>query len=488
MQGDVKNTTKLLQYPRMETFDSIDKESLVLIISENIDFRKKYMDDLSYYIGKNVAINRTKNDDQDNPDSRISVPYSRSMTQIVKGYMYKPGLITYDSKNKGYMDKLQDVFDQNNEELKTSELGEAQAKYGLGVELLYSDNGEKGAIPKFTNVKPEECIFIFNMEIEPTLIGTIRYYIIKEDKTKSTRTYRVEVYFTDRIEIYEMVEKGFTQNKEKEIDIKGKLEITQQLNEFPNFYGEIPFVLYRNNQEYHADYQPVKTLVDAYDILMSDSVNELNRFASAYLLLKNFILANADDEAQKKHELEKMKTRRVIELFEDGNVEFLTKEIPDGFINSLKQALREDIEYHSHIPDFRGKSFEAKSGVAQEWSLFDFENLCGDKQAQFEQGLQRRIQLINNFFGIMGTETDKVNIKFERNKPVSKTEKINNIVLLKSSGLVPDQILLEKLKELEIVDDVDEAMGLMEEQKKKNMEMMPMDIDEETPEENEENA
>ena len=84
--------------------------------------------------------------------------------------MYKPGLITYHSENQPYLDKLNEIFRENLEELKTSELGENQGKYGLGVELMYISDKTNiediNALPRFTSVSPEECVFIYNMEIE----------------------------------------------------------------------------------------------------------------------------------------------------------------------------------------------------------------------------------------------------------------------------------------------------------------------------------
>lgn len=472
MNNDIKNQIRLSQYPKLEKFENITKDELLKFIENNKCFRQKYLNDLDYYVGKNVTINKKNNTDKNNPDSRISIPYARTMSQIVKGYMYKPGLITYQSKNEKYIEQLQEIFNENNEELKTSELGENQSKYGLGVELLYTDEmknqeGQEKIIPRFTPIKPEECIFIFNMEIEPKLIGTIRYYIVEEDKELDKRIWRVEIYYLDRVEIYKMIEKI----SQKETPI---LQET-----FPNNLGEIPFILYLNNQEYHADYQPVQTLVDSYDLLMSDAINETNRFANAYMILKNYIFANSEDENEKRRKLENIKSKRLIELIDNGEVSFLTKEIPSEFIDMLKNTLREDIEYHSHIPDFRSKNFEAKSGIAMMWALFDFENLAGDKQALFEQGLQRRIELINKFLNIKAVETDKVHINFERNTPIDNTVIINEIVQLKASGIVADQILIERLQKLGIIDDVDQAMQLLDEQKEKNMEMMPMNIDEE---------
>jgi len=463
MEGDVKITTKIYEYPRVEEFTSLSEKELVQLIEENREFWDKYSENEQYYIGANVAIASKRNVDSNNPDSRVAVPYARTMTQIVKGYMFKAGLITYDSDNDQYMEVLQEIFDRNDETLKTSELGESQSKYGLGVELMYID---EEAELRFTNVNPKECIFLNNMEIEPKLSGAIRYYLIDEDKQSknNVKKYRLEVYYLDRVEVYNLEENS-----------SNNFKITSKVDEYPNPFGKIPFVLYKNNQEFHADYEPVKPLVDAYDILASDSTNELNRFASAYLILKDYVFSNPDDDNMKKRELEKIKTRRVLEFLDgQGGAEFLTKDIPSDFFETVKGTLREDIEYHSHIPDFRSKNFSNASGVSMMWALFDFENFCSDKETLFSKGLQHRIDLINTYLKIRDVQFEKVNIRFKRNTPVNLTEIIENATKLKNAGLLADEDILKTFPE-DLVDNVDLAVERLKAQKEKNMKMFDMD-------------
>jgi len=462
MEGDVKITTKIYEYPRVEDFTSLNEKELETLIEDNREFWNKYAENEQYYIGANVAIASKREVDKDNPDSRVAVPYARTMTQIVKGYMYKAGLITYDSDNEQYMQVLQEIFDRNDETLKTSELGESQSKYGLGVELLYID--DKAEL-RFTNVNPKECIFLFNMEIEPKLSGALRYYVIDEDKDKlNSKTYKLEVYYLDRIEIYTLKEDSFN-----------KFSVVSKDDQYPNVFKEIPFVIYKNNQEYHADYEPVKPLVDAYDILASDSTNELNRFASAYLILKDYVFSNPDDDNMKTRELEKLKSRRVLEFLDgQGGAEFLTKDIPSEFFEAVKGTLREDIEYHSHIPDFRSKNFSNASGVSMMWALFDFENFCSDKETLFSKGLQHRIDLINIYLGIRNIQAEKVNIRFKRNTPVNLTELIDNAVKLKNGGILSDEDILKTLPE-DLVDNVDDALERLKAQRDENMQMFDIE-------------
>ena len=457
MNGDIKVSIKVLEYPKIETMDILTPDQIVKLIEDNQQIKNKCCENQDYYIGKNRAIVDKRGFDKDNPDSRVVVPYARTLTQIVKGYMYKPGLITYSSEDQVYINTINEIFDFNDEPLVTAELGESQSKYGLGIEILYVDqNEENQTLPRFSSVKPEEIILIYNMAIDPKVIGAIRYYITDKAPDMNMDIYSVEVYYSDRVGTYKLT------------DTNGKKSI-EFITEYQHFFGEVPVNVYKNNTEMHADYEPIKPLIDAYDIMTSDSINEMNRFASAYLILKDYIFSNPEDGNEKAKELEMLKTRRVLEFMGgNGGAEFLTKDIPSEFFEVVKRTLREDIEYHSHIPDFRGKNFEAKSGVALQWSLLDFENLCGDKQALFEKGLRNRIKLINNFMSIKALEASKIDINFKRNTPADYTTLINTIIQLKTSGLLSDEDLIYMMP-AEWVPDPEAALERMNQQKEENM-------------------
>lgn len=482
MIGDIVNDIQLLKYPKVESFESITSQELIKYIENHMhSFKKKFKTDLKYYIGKNQEITNKKKTDKYNPDNRLTVPYARSFTQIVKGYMYKPGLITYSSQDKVYMEQINEIFKENNEPLKTSELGENQAKYGIGLELIYLDKimgATLTAIPRFTVIQPEETILIYNMNVEPKLIGAIRYYIVEEDEQENKKIYKAEVYFLNRVEIWRIIEK----DQKKEAIDTGEV--------FENLFKEIPIVTYLNNQEYHADYQPVKPLIDAYDVLMSDSINELQRFASAYLILKDYIFANPNDEQEKARALEDLKTKRVLEFIGgEGGAQFLTKDIPSDFFETVKRSLREDIEYHSHIPDFRSKSFEAASGIAMRFSIFDFENLCGDKQALFEVGLKKRLKLINTILSFKAIDINDIDIKFSRNLPTNIKELVDIFVSLVATNKLSEEDLFKILPK-EIIPDLEEALKRAKKMKEENQKMMGFNdaMDQDTEDDNQDNG
>jgi SPP1 family phage portal protein len=467
--GDIRNNIKIIKYPRVENFENLAIDDILKHIKDHQERVYKFEENQNYYIGKNVAINTKKEVDINNPDSRVCVSYARTMTQIVKGYMYRPNFIQYDCENELYLEKLEQIFELNNEPLKTSELGESQSKYGIGIELLYIDRlnenplKEIETVPYFCSVEPKEIILFYSMNMYEKLIGAIRFYLIQENKEQQTKLYKVEVYYTNRVLVYDMIEDAANQRTLTAVE------------DFPNYFNTIPFCVYKNNNECNADYEPVKTLIDAYDIMMSDSINEMQRFANAYLILKGFMALDQKDGNEETKVLETLKTKRILQFIgEEGGAEFLTRSIPSDFFNVVKMTLREDIQYNSHIPDFRAKNFEAASGVSMMYSLFDFENLCSDKQALFEVGLRQRLELINSFFKLKAMDIAKVNIKFNRNIPSNIQIIVDSFQKLASTNKLSDYDLLSILPK-EILPDLESALARITKQKADEMAQFNLD-------------
>jgi len=489
MIGDIKFDFNTYKYPELDTTKDLDLNTdqiLSYIEYHQKTFLQKFDNNDNYFIGKNAITDQEKSVDEYAPDNRVPVPYAKTMTQIVKGYMYKPSLITYDSNDEKYDEEITVIYERNNEPLKTAEAGEAQSKYGIGFELLYSEPVEdnifteiekqdlnyvknndlmdyalldsQSTVPMFASAKPHEIIPIFIRSLNKELYAFIRYYVIEKEDSKTE--YKIEVYYNNRISIYNYTE----YNGEKVIEF----DRTET-----HSFGDVPLCIYINNEEYQADYEPVQPMIDAYDKLLSCATNEEDRFASAYLVLKNYILSNANDDNEKQKVLERLKKFRVFEVQDNGEIQFLTKEIPSDFIAFLKSTLREDIQYHSHVPDFRDKNFQSASGESMKWALFDFENFCADKQTYMEIGLKRRLKLINSFLQIKAVDISEVNIRFERNIPSNDTIQIDNVVKLKTTALLADEDLIPLLPR-DMVPDPELALKNMEEQKKKNLEMFDL--------------
>jgi SPP1 family phage portal protein len=449
---NIKINVPVLEYPKVSK--NVGDELTDMEISDSIQkhqatFNPKFEQNKSYYYGNNSKIKNQTDASLNTPDNRLATPYSRTMTNTVKGYMYKPGLIKYNFQDDAFSEQINEIFEDNNEQLINSENGEGQSKNGIAFEMAWTD--DDNATFRFFPANPLEMVPVYNYDIDHKLICVIRYYQVQSEiinqekdpkKDSPDSITKVEVYYPHIIKHYDMVNSTITPT-----------------DEFVNALGKVPVSIFPANNEYLALYESIKSLLDSYDRITSTGQNENDRFSMAYLILKNYILGN--DAIEKKEMMDLLNELRVLEMDDDSDAKFLERNIPTEFFNSVREALRSDIEFHSQIPDFRSEKFKAQSGQAMKWALLAFENLCSDLESQFRQGLENRIDLITQFLEIKGSAVDNSHeITFLRNIPSNLTEEIENF-----NKLVGNVSQRTALSQLSIIKDVDKEIESIEEEK-----------------------
>jgi len=230
----------------------------------------------------------------------------------------------------------------------------------------------------------------------------------------------------------------------------------------------VPVIAYYSGDDMMGVFEPVIPLIDDYDLLTSDSMNEFDRFAAAYLILKKMFLV--DPQAKKdpfsfSQALAMLRRKRVFENVPDtGDVKFLTKDIPTAFIHEMFTILDAQIHKQSHVPDFTVAT--GLSGDAVERLIFDFENVVSAIEAGINTGLMQRIMLIAKSLGDEDMAWD-VTIAHKRNLPQSLEMYTNAAVRMKQAGfsarsiadLMPDDVIPDVDAELAEQESERQAMA-----------------------------
>ena len=410
---------------------------------------KKFIDDYNqnelprlqkledYYEAKNEILKRLMADDT-KPNNKIANPYASYITDTLTGYfMGEP--ISYSALEEKVLEELNLIFEYNDEADENVELARACSIYGKAFELLYVD--EDGAV-RFKRLDTKECIPIFDDTIENDLLYLIRFYPDKDwvenknfawieimDKT-ATRRYKANENFTNMI-----------------------LE-----EEIPHYFGMCPVVIFKNNEDETGDFEKVISLIDAYDKLESDSLNDFEYFCDAYLALIGFT-ADAED-------VKSMKENRVLLLDKDTDAKWLTKDEHDTTIENMKIRIDKDIHKFSKCPNLSDEDFASNaSGVAIKYKMVGTENLVSVKERKFKKGLQRRLELISILQDKKYSSFDwrAIDIIFTRNLPTNDTEIANMVNTL--SSIVSTETLLAQLP---FVENVQDEMERIEKEKEKN--------------------
>lgn len=398
----------------------------------------------AYYRGVHDIINRVQKG-RLAPNNKIVCNYPKYITDTVCGYVFG-NPVTYKADGKTDIDGLTDAFKAADVTTHDAELAKDLSVFGVGFELAYMSDGESPS-PKLALIDPRKAFVVYDDSVETNPLFGVRYFpCYAEDG--SVDYYQIEVYNETSVSAY----------KAKSLD-----STPEQIDEAPHFFGRVPLVQFWNNEEGMGDFEGVLSIVDAYNVLMSDRVNDKERFVDAILVIAGAELPDDDGESQKN-----LLINRIMELpGEKARAEYLKNSLNETETQVLADALARDIHKFSMTPDFSDEQFSGNSsGVALKFKLLSLEYLAKVKERFFISGLKERIHLFGNVLGLKGGKTlniADIGIKFNRTLPVNELETAQIISLLK--GTVSLETLLAMLPMVEDVKAEAEKVKAEEEEK-----------------------
>lgn len=382
--------------------------------------------------------------DATKPNNKTANPYASYITDTLVGYfMGEP--VSYNAEDKDLLQEINMIFEYNDEADENAELAKDASIYGVAFEELYFSDEDK--MIHFKRLDPQEVIPIYDKSIEENLVAIIRYYPdynFVEDK----KSYIIEII--DDIEV--------TRYRTNEHFASPIL-----LENYPHYFGKVPVAIYENNEDRMGDFEKVIDLIDAYDKMESDSLNDFEYFVDAYLALYGFT-ADAED-------IQSMKQNRVLLMDEGTSAEWLIKSENDATTENMKNRLDKDIHKFAKCPNLADEEFASNaSGVAIKFKLLGTENLTSIKERKFKKGLQERLELISMINSLVRSNFDwrAIEIIFTRNIPSNDTDIANMVNTL--SGIVSDETLLAQIP---FVEDVEAELERLKAQKEEDKENNP---------------
>lgn len=389
-----------------------------------------------YFNGTGQAIMRRANPDASRPNNKIIKNYCKSIVDNFQGYIVG-NPVTYSGIDGADISKVQDVLNSNDVVNEDSDFLQDALVNGVAYELVWVN---EDADIRFKTINPRCVIPIYSDTLDERLLYVVFFYPVQNwvDET-APPVWNVSVYTDSEIYTYEAT------NEFNSFTLIGEPE--------EHHFNDVPFVIFELNKSVTPIFEPIVSLQDAYNNLLSDEVNDFEAFVDCYLLMKN-ITADEDDLAQ-------MKATRTILIDGDSDVSYLTKNINDTQINSMLENINASIHTVSNSPDFSSEEFNSgvSSGIALQFKLVGFNNLAGSIEARFRKALQYRLRLINDILGLIDTDTYLIDVTFKHNLPVNILDTVNMVNSLR--GLVSDETLLAQLP---FIKDVEEELARVREE------------------------
>lgn len=415
-----------------------EKKILEIIQEFNLTERPKIQKWKNYFLGKQDILNK-KVSNQFKPNNKIVTNFCSSITNTYIGYLTGKE-ITYSSEKD--ISAIKEILDYNDIAEEDSSLLRNALISGVAYEICWIDADGK---QRFKTLDSSDCIPVYSSNLDEELRAVIRYYKV-DNVGDNDDKYYVEVYSKDRTDRY-LSNLSFS-----------SLELVESL---PNYYGQIPIVVFALNKDKCSIFDGIIGLQDAYNTLISSSVDDWEAFADCYMLISGMTLGD-EEEAQKV--IKEMRENRIMLVDENGKVEYINKDIKTDQIENLLARINKKIHTISACPDFTDDAFGTSSGIAMQYKLLGFENNAGAIEKLMKMALQKRIELICSILKLTGDDSwwRDIKITFHRNLPIDLSTIANTISSLKD--IVSDKTLLSQIP---FVQDVDMELELLEKQKEK---------------------
>ena len=328
------------------------------------------------------------------PDNRIAVNFAKYIVDTMNGYFIGNPIKIIVDGGEETIEKYIEFLDQyNDQDDNNAELSKICSIYGKGYEMYYNDEeGNVGII----YLDPTEAFMIY----DDSVLKRERYFV---------RLYRDE----------DNVLHGSVSDQEKVrwFTIKGKIVWNEQ--EQLHYFNGVPATEYRENKECQGIFEPVMSIINAFNKAISEKANDVDYFADAYLKIIGTLL----DEDELKH----VRSDRVINFDGDGEsviVDFLQKPNGDTTQENLLDRLQNLIFLIAMVANISDKNFGTSSGIAMAYKLQGMSNLRKTKERKFTSGMNRRYKLIFSNPGNAMKKDDwvKLHYKFTPNVPANLLE------------------------------------------------------------------
>lgn len=381
----------------------------------------------AYYVGDAPIMYRERT--KGLPNNCIAHPIARYIANITSGYLVGNPIgytMPYENSTLG---AILDTFKRVSVSSIDTENARNAAIYGRGVEYLHL--GEDAEI-KICALNPEKAFVVYDDTHEANPLFGV-YYTPRYSEQGSPDGFNAWIMGEAAIRRIVATDAAFSSIADVEFR--------------PHYFGGVPMVEYWNGDDERGDFECVLPLIDAYDKLESDRINDKEQFVDALLVLTGCTL---DIDEHGRTPGQQLREDKALSLPDpQASAQYLTNSLHESDIDILRRAIKEDIHKYAMVPDLSDQNFAANaSGVAMRYKLLGLEYLTGIKEQWFREGLRTRLKLMANVLAVQGKSAIDVNdieISMPRSMPSNVQEKAEIAHTAKQAGAASTETLVRML-------------------------------------------
>jgi SPP1 family phage portal protein len=405
----------------------ITADALKKVIAYNTELKPRFNKLEKYYFGKHTILDRTRTDQDIN--NKLVVNHAKYITDINNGYLLgSPVDYQADDDNLNIEDVVKSMKKNHVSDL-DSDIAKDISIYGVQHEYIYANEENE---PRSANLDNRQTVLVYDNTLDHKKLFGITYTAFYDGRhTENTKVKYWEITYCDKEVVIEY----------KLVNSNAPTLIELEASKLHGF-GGVPMIEYKNNSDKMGDFESVLTLIDAYNILQSDRLNDKEQLVDAILAVYGADVTKID--------MELLRENRVLSgIPEKAKVEYLTKQINEKDADTLRQTIEADIHKISMTPNMSDEKFVGNSsGVAIRYKLLAFEMNTKTKERHMERGLMERFELYWTYLKSISKakgkiEMDKIKAVFTRSLPSNDLETAE--VVTKLDGKVSDETLVSQL-------------------------------------------
>lgn len=403
-----------------------------------------------YYCGNHEILKRKKGKRQAN--NKVVINRAKYTTIVAAGYMCGSP-ITYQSKSGKDLSELNDWIENAEVSTQDMDLATDQSVFGVAYELGYGGEDEDGnAMLKLATVDPRDAFVIYENNVTFKPVAGCYYYPVRDISNQNISGYDCTV---------------MTDTTKYEFRISTNFTLDGEVVESDNEYGMVNLFEVFNNKETQGDFEQAISLIDANNKLQSDRLNDKEQFLDALMVLKGQTFGDTNEERADMYDA--VMDNKYIELDEDGEISYLTRQLDENGSEILRKSIVEDIALVTCVPQMLDENFSGNSsGVALSYKFFPLDQVIKVKEKYFKECLKNRLRLFNKFRHANGQavfDLNDIKIKFKHVLPANTLEEAQKASML--SGIISDKDCIACLS---FIDDPEAAAEELKRQKEENKE------------------
>lgn len=421
-----------LTYPKEKyDEDNLNKEIILTLIKRHrYKIVPRIRKNIKYYEGDHAIKNRKKTN-KSLPNNKVICNHAKDISDTATGYFMTSAITYRCSDEEMDIDALTDKFDFGNVDEVDHDNALDMSRAGCAFEYVFAKEGKNIVVSK--NLDPRNTFIVYDDTIEENELFAVYYDVTKDDTTGK----------------WKFIADVMTENKHYHMILFNDGSIIDTNLPEAHHMMEVPIIMYQNNKDCIGDYEQQIQLIDAYNVLMSDRVNDKEQFLNSLLILYGARLADDsydEDESEVSKALKVLRDNGFLELPTDAKAEYISKTFDEVGVETLRKAIKEDIYNASHVPNMSDENFAGNaSGVAMEYKLLALENITATKQRYYTKGLKKRIRLYCNYYNMlrMSANPSAVIPTFKRGLPkniLELSQIVNNL-----KGSVSKKTLIQQL-------------------------------------------